>query len=187
MWERSVARRVKRTDTNYNAPNPGAHGTTRAEMNLQTISSRFIMSSQKKPIRWHTNWTRKERNPIQGPDIMTHLLLSEDENERRLSLYNQGLSDARIAKIVHRSQTAITKWRHCRDLPTLHPRSPPRSPPSAQDVISRHNDGESVEEISKHLNAHPSSIRRIIGDSFAESCLTRDSCIYHSILLGEEE
>lgn len=53
---------------------------------------------------------RKNRGKFDGGKI------GEEENARRLKLYESGLSDGQIGKIVGVARGSITSWRKCRNL-----------------------------------------------------------------------
>lgn len=48
--------------------------------------------------------------------------LSEEEEKKRLDLYNQGMSDAEIAKRVYVEKSVIQRWRTRRGLPPNAPK-----------------------------------------------------------------
>lgn len=65
---------------------------------------------QHKPEK-QKNDARKNRGKFDGGKI------GEEENGRRLELYELGLSDGQIGKIVGVARGSITSWRKCRNLP----------------------------------------------------------------------
>lgn len=81
--------------------------------------------------------------------------LSKTEEERRVSLYHAGHSDAVIGKRVGRSKGAIFDWRMARGLPSL---LAPRPGRTAQ-AFHLFTAGCSIITIARTLNVHPATVR----------------------------
>ena len=75
-------------------------------------------------------------------------MLTPLEEETRLTLYRQGLSDRRIAEQVHVTPDAITAWRRTRGLPahTLHRKI---TPDTETEMMRMYQSGMSDGQISQ--------------------------------------
>lgn len=85
--------------------------------------------------------------------VMSNHKLAPEEEEKRMRLYQQGLSDREIAKAVGKSYLTIQKWRHRRKLPPNikpHGKGTNNQSVSMETVLSPEQ-CKKMEEFFKHL------------------------------------
>lgn len=85
-------------------------------------------------------------------------MLMPEEQEKRLALYNQGLTDREIAERVHVTPNTITSWRKTYGIPA-HPNKRRITPEIAEEILRMYRAGESDAQIAAKIERSKTMVR----------------------------